>query len=101
MTFKVAISQPIIYSVTLAIIFIVWDLQSPKWVAETTKILGGIAIPVLLITLGIALGQIKASSLKRSVPLSIFRLPSGFGIGVLVAELLGLEGVARGVVILQ
>jgi predicted permease len=101
MTFKVAISQPIIYSVTLAIIFIVWDLQSPKWVAETTKILGGIAIPVLLITLGIALGQIKASSLKRSVPLSIFRLASGFGIGVLVAELLGLEGVARGVVILQ
>lgn len=101
MTFKVVVRQPIIYSVALSLVFMIGDIESPKWIAETTKILGGITIPVLLITLGITLGQIKLGSLKRALPLSVFRLGSGFVIGISVAEILGLEGIAQGVVILQ
>jgi malate permease and related proteins len=101
MTFKVALRQPILYAVALALVFMSGDLTPPKWILETTKLLGGITIPLLLITLGITLGQIKMGTVKRALPLAVFRLASGFVIGILVAEVLGLEGIARGVVILQ
>ncbi|MBT3764504.1 MAG: AEC family transporter [Rhodospirillaceae bacterium] len=101
MTFKVAVRQPILYAVAVALVFMSGDMTPPKWILETTKLLGGITIPLLLITLGITLGQIKMGSLKRALPLSVFRLASGFVVGILVAELMGLEGMAKGVVILQ
>jgi len=112
MTFGVAISSgetsvkglrriPILYAVFAALIFITSDIAVPKTVANIAELLGGMTIPMMLITLGISLAKIEVSSLKRSFLLSIMRLTTGFIIGVGLAEMLGFEGVARGVLILQ
>ena len=92
---------PVIYAVLLALPFMIWNADPPDWLANTTRLLGGILIPLMLISLGISLAKLRVRSLKRSLALSLARLVFGFAVGVGVAEAFGLEGIARGVVILQ
>ncbi|MDH5750072.1 MAG: AEC family transporter, partial [Rhodospirillales bacterium] len=94
-------STPIIYAVAASLVFMFTGLSVPKWLANTTQLLGNLTIPLLLITLGISLAQLRVGDLKNSLWVSIVRLSLGFGIGVLLAEALGLEGAAKGIVILQ
>ena len=92
---------PVIYAVLLALPFMMWSVDPPDWLANTTRLLGGILIPLMLISLGISLAKLRVGSLKRSLALSLARLVFGFAVGVGLAEAFGLEGIARGVLILQ
>ena len=92
---------PVIYAVLLALPFMIWNVDPPVWLANTTRLLGGILIPLMLISLGISLAKLRVGSLKRSFALSSARLVFGIAVGIGVAEAFGLEGVARGVLILQ
>ena len=92
---------PIIYAVLLALMIMGLELKAPDVIINTTQLLGGMTIPMMLITLGVSLAKLKVSSLGRSVGLSIFRLALGFFVGWLVAEALGFTGLERGVLILQ
>ncbi len=73
----------------------------PGWVFNTLELLGGFAIPLMLITLGVSLAGLRAKRLPRSLGLSVLRLGMGFLVGVGVAEILGFEGVARGALIIE
>jgi len=55
----------------------------------------------MLITLGTSLAELRITTLGRSTALALLRLTMGFAVGVGVAHGLGLEGVARGVVIVE
>jgi hypothetical protein len=55
----------------------------------------------MLITLGVSLAQLELTGLPRSFALSVLRLGMGFAVGVTLASLLGLEGTARGVLIIE
>ena len=92
---------PVLYAVAAALIFMVGDIQPPEWFANTTRILGGMTVPMMLITLGVSLARLRISSFWRSLALSLFRLAMGFAVGVALAEVFGFEGPARGVLILQ
>jgi len=92
---------PVIYAVLLALPFMIWNAHPPDWLANTTRLLGGILIPLMLISLGISLAKLRVGSLKRSFVLSLLRLVFGFAVGLGVAEAFDLEGVARGVLIVQ
>ena len=48
-----------------------------------------------------SLAGLGVQSLSRSAILSILRLVSGFAVGWATAEIFGMEGVAKGVLILQ
>jgi hypothetical protein len=73
----------------------------PKWIDTTTELLGGIVIPMMLITLGISLARLGVKSIPRSLGLSVLRLAMGFAVGIGVGAALGLEGTAREVLIVQ
>lgn len=94
-------ANPTFYAVAITLILMFSGLRPPQWVADTTDLLGGLTIPLMLIALGVSLAQFRISSLKRSLALSLLRLGLGFVVSLGLAELLGLEGVARGVLILQ
>lgn len=98
---KSLLKNPIFITIIITTIMIFNDLKAPAWIYNSTEILGGIAIPMMLIALGISLSKFKISSLKLSLSLSVFRLITGFLVGIGISEILELEGVARGVVILQ
>ena len=69
--------------------------------AKSTKLIGDITIPVMLITLGVSLSQMRVLNSLRAFLLSIARTGLGFGTGLLISWLFGFTGTARGVFILQ
>jgi len=92
---------PIVYAVAIAMVFLAAGAQPPAWINATTKLLGAITIPMMLITLGVSLSRLSVRRAGRAAWLSALRLDMGFAVGVLVAWSLGLEGAARGVMVLQ
>jgi len=92
---------PLIYAVALAVVLMAFDIPVPTWIDNTSRLLGGLTIPMMLITLGFSLAKLQVRSLQRSVAISMLRLVMGFAVGVGLAELFALEGAARGVIILD
>jgi predicted permease len=92
---------PVTLASLLAVAAIASDFDPPLFVLRTTQILGGMTIPLMQFTLGVSMGRLELGHVPRALALSIFRLGLGAAVGALVAEWLGLEGVARGVLILD
>jgi predicted permease len=93
--------QPIIHSMLLSIIILVFDIELPKWVGNTLEMMGGIAIPLMTIALGVSLATLKVSSWKRAFAFSVARVGGGLVLAIIVCELMGITGVSRNVVVLQ
>lgn len=92
---------PTIYAMALALIFKISATAVPQWAANTIEILSGFTIPLMLITLGISLQQLKVGALGKSLSMALIRLLMGFGVGLALAEVFGFEGAMKGVLILQ
>lgn len=92
---------PILYAVAASLIVILGDLEPWAWVVNTTKILGGMVIPLMLTTLGISLARLRVVGLARAAGIAVLRVGLGFGVGLAVATGLGLEGATKGVLVLQ
>ncbi|NQU56235.1 MAG: AEC family transporter [Rhodospirillales bacterium] len=101
LSFKTLVRIPILYAVFAAVVFVVLKIETPAVIANTTHILGGMTIPMMLITLGVSLARLRVTTLARATALSLFRLVLGFGVGVGLSAALGLEGMERGILILQ
>lgn len=93
--------NPLIFSVLGALLIIFTGFQLPEWIINTVHIFGQFAIPLMLIMLGVSLAKLKITSLPRNLVLSVVRLIMGIVVGIFVSFIFGLEGVARGVVILE
>ncbi|WP_049629353.1 AEC family transporter [Cellvibrio sp. pealriver] len=93
--------QPVIYAMAIAVILLITDTDLPRWISNTVDLLGGIAIPLMTIALGVSLATLKIHSWKRSLLFSVIRVGGGLVLGFIVCELMGLTGVSRNVVLLQ
>lgn len=92
---------PMIYAVVLALPFLGGGVTPPAWLDNTTRLVGGMMVPLMLIALGLSLSRLRLASLRRSLALSLLRLSMGFAVAVGLAEALGYEGAARGVLVIQ
>jgi len=101
LTVRAILRSPVVWAVVAALAFIALDAKPPRFVANTTLLLGQLAIPLMLLTLGHSLARLRVASLGRSLMLALVRLGVGFAGGVLVAWALDLGPIARGVLILQ
>lgn len=93
--------QPVLWATAIAVILVSSGSSLPAWLDNTTSILGGATIPLMLVTLGVSLARLKVAEWKHSVLFSLVRVLGGFGLAVLVAGLFKLDNVERGVLILQ
>lgn len=93
--------NPIILSLVVALLVRVFDLELPRWLANTTSLLGGMAIPLMLITLGVSLASIRVQHLGRGMLLGGLRILCGAAVGWLIAVALALPPLAQGVLVLQ
>ncbi|WP_159931244.1 AEC family transporter [Oceanicoccus sp. KOV_DT_Chl] len=93
--------SPIVYSGLIGATLIFTDTQLPLWLEQSLNLLGSFSIPIMLITLGVSLAQLKVKDFALSTGLALCRLAIGLSVGFLVAEILDLEGAARGVLIIQ
>jgi malate permease and related proteins len=92
---------PILHAAYVALFVQLSGVSVPAWLDNTLDLIGGITIPLMLITLGVSLASIQVATLGRTAALALLRLGGGVLAGWLVASMLGLEGMARAVVILQ
>jgi predicted permease len=95
------LKQPVLWATVCALVMVSTDLSLPVWLSNTTSILGGVTIPLMLITLGVSLAELKIAEWKHSLLFSLIRVLGGFGLAILVAGWFDLQGVDRGVLILQ
>lgn len=92
---------PLFYATLAAFIVVGFDLNIADPIVDTLEMVGATAIPLMLISLGVSLQSLEVKDFKTSLLMSVFRIASGFCIGILICELLSLEGIIRGVVIIQ
>ena len=93
--------NPIVYAIAISVVFMVAGIKPPAWIANTVDIVSGMAIPLMVVSLGVAISRIRVVGIGRAAALSTLELAVGFGVGVALSDLFGLTGVARGVLILQ
>ena len=93
--------QPILYAAAFSVACVATGYKLPAWANNTVSLMGDITIPLMLVTLGVSLARLKVSNFPRTLLFSSMRLFGGFLLGLMVAHLLQLEGVIRGVVIIQ
>lgn len=93
--------SPLTWAVVITVGVVALGLPVPTWIARTTTLLGDIAIPLMLLTLGVSLSNMHLKSLGRSVTLSFVRLGVGVSTGLALTTVLGVDGLARKVLILQ
>ncbi|HSE72994.1 MAG TPA: AEC family transporter [Dongiaceae bacterium] len=95
------VRTPTIYAVAISIVLLVLKIQPPAWIDNTISVLGGITIPMMLLTLGVSLAQLKVNAMGRNLVLACVRLAGGFLIALLVVHLFDLPPMAAGVLIIQ
>lgn len=100
-TFGNLARMPLLWVLPPAIACIVLGVRPPAWINATTDLLGGLAIPMMLLTLGVSLARLRIGSLRQSAVLAIVRLVMGFALAIGVAEVFDFDALSRGVLVLQ
>lgn len=93
--------QPVIYAMAIALSVLVTGVKFPLWLDNTVGLIGGFAIPLMTITLGVSLAGLKIGTWRRSFGFSLARIFGGLTLGWISCWLLDVEGVSRSVVLLQ
>ncbi|MBL8643749.1 MAG: AEC family transporter [Rhodospirillaceae bacterium] len=93
--------NPVMWSLPLAMILLGTDTAVPAWIMNTLTIGGSFAIPLMLMSLGTSLATLSVRSLGRAMGFSVARIFGGFAVALAVTAALGLEGSARGAVLIQ
>lgn len=92
---------PVIYATVLGLAMVATGTELPGWIDNTLKLLGGIAIPMMLLALGVSLSGLRLASLGQAGIVAAIRLVVGLAVGLAVARLLDLSDTATGVLIIQ
>jgi len=99
--FRTLLTTPVNYAAVLGIALLASDATLPLWLENTLQLLAGLAIPLMLLALGQALGSFKVQRLPVAAGIALGRLGIGFLVGFAITEIFGLTGIVRGVVIVQ
>ncbi|MEA4837596.1 MAG: AEC family transporter [Rhodospirillaceae bacterium] len=92
---------PFVHALVIALAINLLDIKVPVWIDNTARLGGALCIPLALMSLGVAMAQLHIQNFRRTFLLSAFRVVSGGVIGWLIASALGLDGIYRGVLVIQ
>ena len=95
------IKTPVIYAVFLALSINFFSIELPKTLTNTTSVLAGITIPLLLFTMGISLNKISYKLDYKIIILIILRIFMAFTMAYLIIYLLNINGIAKNIILLQ
>lgn len=100
-SFRTAVASPVIWATGLALALNFLDWPMPRALANAFELLGGFAIPLMLIAMGVSLASLHTGGLGKSLFYSVVRILIGVGIGLGLGAALGLPDLARGVLLIQ
>lgn len=95
------VKQPLVYAAILGGFCAYFGWEVPKWLLGSLDLAGQIAIPLMLLTLGVSIARLKIGDIGRAAALSLLKLGVCTGVGLGIAAAFGLTGVALGALMLQ
>lgn len=98
--FKV-VKEPLVWATLLGGLFLWQGWKTPVWATNSLELIGQMAIPLMLITLGVALARLQVTSLGRGVILAVVKLIICVGVSWAVGSYFALESVAFAILVLQ
>lgn len=95
------IKEPMVAASLLGALFLWQDWQTPVWLTNTLSLAGQMAIPLMLITLGVAVARLRPSGFARPFALSVLKLGLCTAVAWAMGRVFGLDDVAFAVLVLQ
>ncbi|MBM4220852.1 MAG: AEC family transporter [Gammaproteobacteria bacterium] len=98
---RTLLGTPVNYAAVLGVTLLSTGTVLPAWLGNTVQLLAGMAIPLMLVALGHALGSFAVTKLPVAASLALARLGLGLIVGLGLVWFFGLEGTERGVVLIE
>ena len=95
------IKEPLVGATLLGGLFLWQGWETPRFLTNTLELVGQMAIPMMLITLGVAVARLTPGRVWQAVWLSAVKLVLCTGIAWIVADWFGLDDTAFAVLVLQ
>ncbi|MGR3492042.1 MAG: AEC family transporter [Shimia sp.] len=93
--------EPMVIATILGALFLITGWETPRVVTTTLELVAQLAIPLMLITLGVAVGRLGPSGLGRATWFSVLKVGTCAGLAAMVGTALGLPPVAFAVLVVQ
>jgi len=98
---NIIIKSPSFYAILITVAFLYFEIETPTFVLNTVMLLAYAMIVMILMSLGVALTQLKVFSFKNALISSIGRVIIGPLIGFALIKIFNLSGYAAGVLLIQ
>ena len=95
------VKEPLVAATLLGALFLWNDWQTPEFLTNALELIGQMAIPIMLITLGVAVARLETKAMTQAVILSIVKVAICAGAAWWAGMWFGLEPVAAAVLIVQ
>ena len=99
--FKTILKSPSFYAILITVLFLYFEIPFPQFVLNTVMLLAYGMIVMILMSLGVALTQMKVFSFKDALITSFGRVIIGPIIGFAVIKFFNLSGIPAGVLLIQ
>lgn len=100
-SFARILKEPLVAATILGALFLWQGWKTPVFLSNTLDLIGQIAIPVMLITLGVAVARLETKAIGQAVILAVIKLVVCVGAAWAAAVYFELDPIAAGVLILQ
>ncbi len=95
------VQEPLVAATLLGALFLWQGWQTPPFLTNAIELIGQMAIPMMLITLGVAVARLETNAMSQAVVLSVVKLVLCLVCGWLTARWFGLDPVAAAVLMVQ
>lgn len=95
------LKEPMIWGTLLGGLFLVNGWKTPEWLTNSLELTGQMAIPLMLITLGVAVARLKTGQFGMPILISILKLGSAILVAWAMAVLFRLPPIPFAVLVLQ
>ncbi|MEO0386318.1 MAG: AEC family transporter [Pseudomonadota bacterium] len=96
-----ALQEPMTWGSVLGALCLALGYTPPVWAMNTLGLVGQMGIPLMLISLGVAISRLVPAAILRAVALSLLKLGLCLPVGIGAAMVFGLDTIATSVLILQ
>lgn len=100
-SFKRVAQEPLVGATLLGALFLWQGWETPEFLTNAIQLIGQMAIPMMLITLGVAVARLETKAMTLAVFLSVIKVVICAAAGWAAATWFGLDPIAAGVLIVQ
>jgi predicted permease len=100
-SYKRLFQEPLVAGTFLGLLFMWQGWETPRFLTNALELIGQMAIPMMLITLGVAVARLRSGQMSRAIWISLSKVAIGAGSAAVVGLAFGLPHEALAVLVLQ